>query len=102
MAKKSQPNIKDTHLDLVRRILGGLNSLWGKIGIVSILFIVGFKVGCIYQEVILNKEFDDLNNKYNKDLLDVKIEFNEKIFELMEKYGKPELKKEIIELKHEK
>ena len=73
---------KEDFTDKVKSFFGKLDSTWGRLLLISAFVIAGYKVGRLHEEVIRLRELNEMENKLNNALLDVREKYINEILDL--------------------
>ncbi|RGT50916.1 hypothetical protein [Bacteroides intestinalis] len=85
MAKKSHKRTvssEEDFTDKVKSFFGKLDSTWGRLLLITAFVIAGYKVGRVHEEVIRLRELNEMENKLNNALLDVREKYINEILDL--------------------
>jgi hypothetical protein len=85
VAKKSPKRTvsnEEDFTDKVKSFFSKLDSTWGRLLLISAFVIAGYKVGRIHEEVLRLRELNEMENKLNNVLLDVREKYINEILDL--------------------
>lgn len=80
--ENSNPEDKNTISDKILVLLSKLDTFWGKLIVVGIIFMAGHQFGQMREELIKIAEINKIDKNYGNDILDQREKYLNEIIEL--------------------
>lgn len=83
MSRKNNPKPRSKNLqmiNLLREFISKLDTTWGRLAVIGLFVFAGYKIGRVHEEMIKTKSNNEIENKYNNEVLNLKDKYiNENI-----------------------